>query len=119
MANGTRNIRLLISEDCFAFLADAMCAYSKKTARFQTLRSTVQHACRFVHSVDVERQDLETFLAGLPVEGRIRVWLEVKADWLADYDAARTKLAQISGKTVPDKAVVPYLLHLARSHAAI
>ena len=115
MATGTRNIRMLISHDCFAFLADAMCAYSKKTTKFQSLRSTVQHACASTKSVAPAREDLERFLAEHPVDGQIRVWLEVNPDWIADYDATRRKIAQISGKPVQDKAVIPFVLYLAKS----
>lgn len=91
MASGTRNIRMLINQDCFAFLADAMCEYSKKTTKFQSLRSTVQHACVSTKSLALEREDLERFIAEHPFDGKIRVWLEVKPDWLADYDAIRRK----------------------------
>jgi hypothetical protein len=115
MASGTRNIRMLVNQDCFAFLADAMCEYSKKTARFESLRSTVQHACIRAQTVPLEREDLEQFLARHPVDGKIRVWLEVKPDWIADYDLMRSKIAQISGKRVHDKAVVPFVVYLAQA----
>ena len=114
MASGTRNIRMLISQDCFAFLADAMCEYSKKTARFQSLRATVQHACSSASSMEIARADLDRFLAEYPVEGRVKVWLEVGADWLDDYDTFRRKVAQVGGKPVQDKAVIPFLVHLAQ-----
>lgn len=115
MASGTRNIRMLISQDCFAFLADAMCEYSKKTTKFQTLRSTVQHACTSTASLVLDRGELERFLAAHPVDGKIAVWLEVKPDWLADYDSMRQKIAQISGRVVQDKAVIPYVVYLAQT----
>jgi hypothetical protein len=114
MASGTRNIRMLISQDCFAFLADAMCEYSKKTARFQSLRATVQHACSSASSMEIARADLERFLAEYPVEGKVKVWLEVGADWLDEYDTFRRKVAQVGGKPVQDKAVIPFLVHLAQ-----
>ena len=75
MASGTRNIRMLINQDCFAFLADAMCEYSKKTTKFQSLRSTVQHACVSTKSLALEREDLERFIAEHTFDGKIRVWL--------------------------------------------
>ncbi|WP_458732900.1 hypothetical protein [Sphingobium xenophagum] len=115
MASGTRNIRMLINQDCFAFLADAMCEYSKKTTRFQTLRSTVQHACVNTKSIALEREELDRFLAEHSFDGKIRVWLEVKPDWLADYDTMRQKIAQISGKPVQDKAVIPFMVYLAQA----
>ena len=114
MASGTRNIRMLISQECFDFLADAMCEFSKKTARFQSLRSTVQHACSSAASADIAREDLERFFAEHPVEGKLKVWLEVGSDWIDDYDRFRRRVAQIGGKPVQDKAVVPFLIHLAQ-----
>ena len=114
MASGTRNIRMLISQDCFAFLADAMCEYSKKTARFQSLRATVQHACSSASSMEIAREDLDRFLAEYPVEGKVMVWLEVGSDWLEKYDTFRRKVAEVGGKPVQDKAVIPFLVHLAQ-----
>ncbi len=116
MASGTRNIRMLINQDCFAFLADAMCAYSKKTTRFQSLRSTVQHACASTKSIALAHDDLERFLSEHPIDGPIAVWLEVKPDWIADYDLMRQKIALISGKTVQDKVVIPFVIHLAQAN---
>ncbi len=118
MASGTRNIRMLISQDCFAFLADAMCEYSKKTAKFQSLRATVQHACSRANSMDIARQDLDRFLAGHPVDGSIKVWLEVSPEWLDDYNAVRRRITEISGKPVQDKAVIPFVVHLAQVRGA-
>jgi hypothetical protein len=115
MASGTRNIRMLINQDCFAFLADAMCEYSKKTARFESLRSTVQHACIRAKTVTLKREDLDRFLVEHAVDGKIRVWLEVKPDWISDYDLMRGKIAQISGKPLQDKAVVPFVVYLAQA----
>lgn len=114
MASGTRNIRMLISQDCFAFLADAMCEYSKKTAKFQSLRATVQHACSRASTMDIARQDLDRFLAGHPVDGSIKVWLEVSPEWLDDYNDVRRRITEISGKPVQDKAVIPFVVHLAQ-----
>lgn len=116
MASGTRNIRMLVSQDCFAFLADAMCEYSKKTTRFQSLRATVQHACASTKSMALAPDDLERFLSEHPVDGSVAVWLEVKPDWIADYDVMRQKIALISGKTVQDKVVIPFVIHLAQAN---
>lgn len=118
MAMGTRNIRMLVNQDCFAFLADAMCKYSKKTHKFQSLRATIQHACVYTKSLALDRTELERFLVEHPVDGEIRVWLEVKPDWIADYDLVRRKIAEISGKSVPDKAIVPFVVHLAQAQGA-
>ena len=114
MARGTRNIRMLISQECFAFLADAMGEFSKKTAKFQSLRSTVQHACSSASSMEIAREDLDRFFAEHPVEGKVKVWLEVGSDWLEGYDTFRRRVAQIGGKPVQDKAVIPFLIHLAQ-----
>lgn len=114
MASGTRNIRMLLSQDCFDLLADAMCVFSKNSAKFQSLRSTVQHACKQSRSVEFDRKDIDQFVAEHPVDGKVAVWLEVKPDWIADYDEMRQKIAQISGKTVHDKVVIPFVVHLAQ-----
>ena len=73
------------------------------------------HACVSTKSLALEREDLERFIAEHPFDGKIRVWLEIKPDWLADYDAIRRKIAQISGKPVQDKAVIPFVVHLAQA----
>ncbi|MBB6192606.1 hypothetical protein FHS51_002859 [Sphingobium wenxiniae] len=114
MASGTRNIRMLISQNCFALLADAMCDFSKKTAKFQSLRATVQHACSRASSMEIAREDLDGFLAQHPIDGQIKVWLEVGPEWLDDYNAVRRRIAQISGKPVKDKAVIPFIVHLTK-----
>jgi hypothetical protein len=100
MAGATRNIRMLISQECFAFLAEAMCDFSKKTAKFQSLRSTVQHACACAASMDIARDELDHFLAGRPIGGTIRVWLGISPEWLDDYDALRRRITEIGGKPV-------------------
>lgn len=114
MASGTRNIRMLLSQDCFDLLADAMCEFSKNSAKFQSLRSTVQHACKQARVLEFGRQDVEKFVADHPVDGKVAVWLEVKPDWIDDYDEMRQKIAQISGKTVHDKVVIPFVVNLAQ-----
>lgn len=119
MAGPTRNIRMLISQECFDFLADATCGFSKKTSKFQSLRSTVQHACSRAAAMDIVREDLDRFLALRPIDGRIRVWLEVSPEWLDDYDALRRRVAEIGGKPVQDKAVIPFLVHLAQSYQVL
>ena len=116
MAGATRNIRMLINQECFAFLAEAMCDFSKKTAKFQSLRSTVQHACAGAASMDIAREELDHFLARQPIGGTIRVWLEVSPEWLDDYDALRRRIAEIGGKPLQDKAVILFLIHFAQAH---
>lgn len=114
MASGTRNIRMLLSQDCFDLLADAMCVFSKNSAKFQSLRSTVQHACKQSRSVEFDRKDIDQFVAEHPVDGKVAVWLEVKPDWIDDYDEMRRNIARISGKTLHDKVVIPFVVHLAQ-----
>jgi hypothetical protein len=114
MAAGTRNIRIYLSPESFALLADAMCAFSKSSGRFQSLRAAVQHACSRIKSHGISKNDLDLFLSEFSLDGDIEVWLEIKPDWAEDYDQLRQKLAEISGKPVHDKVVISFLVYLAR-----
>ena len=81
VAGGTRNIRITVSRECFALLADAMCEFSKTTSRFRSLRSTVQHACERAKSLTFAREDVERFLSRYPLDGQISIWLEDGPDF--------------------------------------
>lgn len=116
MAGGTRNIRITVSQECFAFLADAMCEFSKTTGRFQSLRSTVQHACKHAKGREFARDEIEKFVSGLPLEGPISIWLEVKPDWIEDYDEVRRRIAETCGKVMHDRAVIAFVVWLARTN---
>lgn len=116
MAGGTRNIRITVSQECFALLADAMCEFSKSTGRFQSLRSTVQHACTRAKGLEIAREDIENFVQGLPLEGPISIWLEVKPDWIEDYDNVRHRIADACGKIMHDRVVIAVLVWLARTN---
>lgn len=116
MAGGTRNIRITVSQDCFALLADAMCAFSKSTGRFQSLRSTVQHACARAKDLEIAREEIEAFVSGLALEGPISIWLEVKPDWIEDYDEVRRRIAQTCGKVMHDRVVIAFVVSLARTN---
>lgn len=113
MAGGTRNIRINVSQECFAFLADAMCDFSKSTGRFQSLRSTVQHASAGAKSLEIVRGDVEGFVESLPLEGAISIWLEVKPDWIEDYDEVRRRIAETCGKVMHDRVVIAFVVWLA------
>ena len=63
MAAGNRNVRIHLSQQCFDLLADAMCAYSKRTGRFQTMRMTVQRACERLKSHGISKEELDLFLS--------------------------------------------------------
>ena len=110
MTSTTRNVRIEVSPDHFALLADAMCLLSKNTSKFQSLRSTGQHACRSVAEHDFSPQDLADFLAAASPGNTIALWLEVKSDWMADFDNARAKVAQITGKPVHDRLAIPFIV---------
>lgn len=116
MTAGTRNIRIHLSQECFALLADAMSKFSKSSGRFQSLRAAVQHACNTIKSTGILKGDLDLFLTEYQVDGDIAVWLEIKPDWAEAYDNLRHKLGKISGKPVHDKVVIPFLVHLARKN---
>ncbi|WP_098105857.1 hypothetical protein [Novosphingobium sp. PC22D] len=116
VAGGTRNIRITVSRECFALLAEAMCEFSKTTSRFRSLRSTVQHACERAKSLTFAREDVERFLSRYPLDGQISIWLEVKPDWIEDYDWIRHKIADTCGKVMHDRVVIAFVVWLARTN---
>lgn len=119
MAAGNRNVRIHLSQQCFDLLADAMCAYSKRTGRFQTMRMTVQRACERLKSHRISKEELDLFLSEFSVDGDIAVWLEVTPKWSADYDALRDKVKKIGEKQGVDKILVPLAVYLAERHNLI
>ena len=119
MAGGTRNVRLELSPAHFAILADAMCVFSKNTSRFQSFRATVQRACERLSCDDVEPDTLTKFLGGATSESPIVVWLEVKSDWSAEFDAARVKVARFCHKSLHDRLAIPYIVSLAMTRTQL
>lgn len=115
MASGIRNVRINLSQQCFDLLADAMCDFSKKTGRFQTMRMTVQAACERLEGYMFSRAEFEQFLCEFPVDGEIAVWLEISPKWGSAYDGLRQKLKEFTGKQGVDKAMVPFAVYLATS----
>jgi hypothetical protein len=116
MAAGTRNVRIFLSEQSFDLLVDAMAAFSKQTRRFQTMRMTVQAACSRLKSQGISKHELEEFLAEYPIDGEVRVFLEVSPEWAQAYDALRARLKKISANSASDKVLVPFAVYLAGKH---
>lgn len=116
MAAGTRNVRIFLSEQCFDLLVDAMASFSKQTRRFQTMRMTVQAACSRLKSHRISRHELEEFLAEYPIDGDVRVFLEVSPDWAQAYDAVRSQVKEIGENSASDKVLVPFVVYLAGKH---
>lgn len=119
MAAGNRNVRIHLSQPCFDLLADAMCAYSKRTGRFQTMRMTVQRACERLKSHGISKEELDLFLSEITVDGDVAVWLEVTPKWSADYDALRDAVKKMTSKQGVDKILVPLAVYLAERHNLI
>ena len=119
MAAGNRNVRIYVSQQCFDLLADAMCAYSKRTGRFQTMRMTVQEACERLKTPGISRDELDQFLAEYPVAGSIAVWLEVTPQWADAYNSLRGKVKKFGDKQGADKVVIPFAVYLAAAHNLI
>lgn len=119
MAAGNRNVRIHLSQQCFDLLADAMCAYSKRSGRFQTMRMTVQRACERLKSHGISREELDHFLSEYEVDGDVVVWLEVSPKWSADYDALRDNVKKIGEKQGIDKILIPLAVYLAERHNLI
>ena len=116
MAAGNRNVRIHLSQQCFDLLAEAMCAYSKRTGRFQTMRMTVQEACSRLKSHGISQGELEEFLAEYPIDGDVRVFLEVSPEWAQTYDMLRVRVKEISENSGYDKVLVPFAVYLAGKH---
>lgn len=113
MAAGTRNVRLHVSQQCFDLLADCMCAYSKRTGRFQTMRTTVQAACERLKSDEITKSELDRFLETYPIDGPISIWLEVTPKWAGSYDALRVRMKELLRKQGIDKILIPFSVYLA------
>ncbi len=116
MASGIRNVRINLSQQCFDLLADAMCDFSKKTGRFQTMRMTVQAACERLEGHSFSQAEFEQFLRDFPIDGEICVWLEISPKWGSAYDGLRQKLKEFTGKQGIDKVVIPFAVYGAISH---
>ncbi|MCW1384624.1 hypothetical protein OLX02_17515 [Novosphingobium sp. KCTC 2891] len=119
MAAGNRNVRIHLSQQCFDLLAEAMCAYSKRTGRFQTMRMTVQRACERLKSHGISKEELDLFLSEYEVDGDVVVWIEVSPKWSTNYDALRDKVKMIADKQGVDKILVPLAVYLAERHNLI
>lgn len=119
MAPGTRNVRIFVSQQCFDLLADAMCAYSKRTGRFQTLRTTVQTACGRLKSHRISKDELDQFLSECEVEGDIALWLEVSPNWSIEYNVLRERVKELGDRQAVDKVIIPFAVYLAAAHNLI
>lgn len=116
MSAGTRNVRIFLSPEGFALLTEAIAQYSRKSAKIQSMRATVQRACERTKSLGVSLEEVQLFHADFPVCGEIPVYLEIRPDWAEDYDALRRKIAAILRKPPQDKLAVPFVVHLALTH---
>ena len=116
MAAGTRNVRIFLSEQCFDLLVDAMATFSKQTRRFQTMRMTVQAACSRLKTHRILNSEFEEFLAEYPIDGDVRVFLEVSPEWAPAYDALRAKVKEFNGNSGSDKVLAPFAVYLAGKH---
>jgi hypothetical protein len=113
MAAGIRNIRLFLSRECFALMADAMCEHAKRSGKFQTIHTTVERACKVAKNCGFAREDLDLFLAEYAIEGDRPVWLNVRPDWADEFEAMREATARVAGYTVHHKVVAPFAVYLA------
>lgn len=116
MSTGTRNVRIFLSPEGFTLLTEAIGHYSRKTAKFQSLRATIQRACQRTKALGIAPEEVQLFLADHPIGGEISVFLEIKPDWAEDYDMLRRKIAVISAKPPQDKLAVPFVAHFALIH---
>lgn len=113
MGTGTRSIKISLSQQCFDLLADAMCEFSKRSGRFQTFRTTTHQACKGIQRSGIDRAALDQFFAEISVAGTIVVWLEIKPDWIGDYEDVRREIIEIVGKSLRDKDIISIVMHQA------
>lgn len=105
--------RFFVSQDFIEIAADAIAAQTKKNCRFSTLRSAIEFCCLRLPSDQFDGDDFDTFCRTTPLEGDIRVHLNMHASWSPRYEELKAKLSEIAGKRIFDRTAIAYLLHIA------
>jgi len=118
-----RTIRLMVSKNLFELFTDAIRAYSRETGRFQSFRSTVQHACHRLRPVHFTADDFETFREqyrlGEKREDKIGIWLQIAPSWQQDYTSLRESLEITNTCAVTDRLTIGFALYLAMATGLI
>lgn len=105
--------RFFVSEDFVEIAADAIAVQTKKNCRFSTLRSALETCCKRMPVDRLEAEEFDAFSRTTPLEGHVRVHLNMHASWSPRYEALKAKLSEIAGKRVFDRTAIAYLLHVA------
>ena len=105
--------RFFVREDFIEIAADAIAVQTKKTCRFSTLRSAVETCCKRMPTDQFDADDFDVFSRTTPLEGDVRIHLNMHAAWSPRYEALKAKLSEITGKRIFDRTAIAYLLHIA------
>ncbi len=60
-----------------------------------------------------DADDFDAFCRTTPLEGDIRVHLNMHASWSPRYEELKAKLSEIAGKRIFDRTAIAYLLNIA------
>jgi hypothetical protein len=105
--------RFFVSEDFIEISADAIAVQTKKNCRFSTLRSALETCCVRISADQLDMDDFDVFSRTTPLEGDVRIHLNMHASWSPRYEELKAKLSEIIGKRVFDRTAIAYLLHIA------
>lgn len=105
--------RFFVSQDFIDIAADAIAAQTKKNCRFSTLRSALEACCARMPVSQFDADDFDAFCRTTPLEGDIRVHLNMHASWSPRYEELKAKLSEIAGKRIFDRTAIAYLLNIA------
>ena len=106
-------LRLSVSEDVIVSGRDVIAVKKKKNCRFSTLRSALETCCKRMPTNQFDADDFDVFSRTTPLEGDVRIHLNMHAAWSPRYEALKAKLSEITGKRIFDRTAIAYLLHIA------
>ena len=86
---------LLVSEDAFAIIAEAIRVLSIKTLKFQKLRDVVTHCLERLPTFTDEAASL--YEEHFPFDGRVRIYLRLDQASNLKFEALRTALCERIG----------------------
>lgn len=105
--------RLMVSEELFAIAAQAVCAHSRQTRRFESLHTTVCRACELIRQTPALARSIDPLLCRQGIDGPVRVHLIIKDNWSAMFKEALAELGAAAGRTLSVKEGLCILLNLA------
>jgi hypothetical protein len=105
--------RFFVSEDFIEIAADAIAVQTKRNCRFSTLRWALETCCTRMPPGQFDADDFDIFSRTTPLDGDIRIHLNMHASWSPRYEELKAKLSEIAGKRIFDRTAIAYLLHTA------